>query len=535
MSKKLNNIIEDNKDKTNKLKIFKILILTPNFNKTYYIETIINNGKPFKSKEFSFNDNNNNCFINQVFEIEKNMINFDSIIFNLYEKNKIFSKPLYKGEVLNNNFLKDNDDNNFYCELKNNEGNNIALLYYSFELTINDLFVKFNINKKNIEKQNENNYLFNLKNNNDFIKYSDEIFKIFIHNLDYLKYFLLYIENIIKWRNKWKTLQYLFLITIIILKFKFIFIFILPLFGILYHLMFKDKIEYFLIIKNNKSNEENLKMFYKILELFNNIINLYEDFTQNVILGNKNIIEQLYKEMIKLLLFNFVLFYSNILILFNFKLIFIILIWYIFLNNNPSFYSYKIFMISLILEKVLNLQKKVSFLNFIILYIKKFLIIIPFYSLYELYLINNEEIKFNSLVSSIGTTNLPSTNEKNKNLTENTSKSSSNKIDKLLKFELYENERWWIFVGWTKKMIMNEIPIWCNVENLTKYCNKEMVFLPINNDIKYQWAGEWKIDFTENTDELGWEYSSDFKSKFVKFEDGKYVRRRKWVRYANKI
>ena len=489
MSKKLNNIIEDNKDKTNKLKIFKILILTPNFNKTYYIETIINNGKPFKSKEFSFNDNNNNCFINQVFEIEKNVISFDSIKFDLYEKNKIFSKPLYKGEVLNNNFLKDNDSNNFYCELKNNEGNNIALLYYSFELTINDLFMKFNINKKNIEKQNENNFLFNLKNNNDFINNSDEIFKIFIHNLDYLKYFLLYIENILKWRNKWKTLQYLFLITIIILKFKFIFIFILPLFGILYHLMFKDKIEYFLIIKNNKSNEENLKLFYKILELFNNIINLYEDFTQNVILGNKNIIEQLYKEMIKLLLFNFVLFYSNILILINFKLIFIILIWYI-------------------------------------------LIIIPFYSLYELYLINNEEMKFNSLVSSVGNTNLPSMNEKNKNLTDNI---SSNKIVKLLKFELYENERWWIFVGWTKKMIMNEIPIWCNVENLTKYCNKEMVFLPINNDIKYQWSGEWKIDFTENTDELGWEYSSDFKSKFVKFEDGKYVRRRKWVRYANKI
>jgi hypothetical protein len=90
MSKKLDNIIEDNKDKTNKIKIFKILILTPNFNKTYYIETIINNGKPFKSKEFSFNDNNNNCFINQVFEIEKNVINFDSIKFDLYEKNKIF-------------------------------------------------------------------------------------------------------------------------------------------------------------------------------------------------------------------------------------------------------------------------------------------------------------------------------------------------------------------------------------------------------------------------------------------------------------
>ena len=533
MSKELNNFVKDNKDKTNKLKILKILILTPNFNKTYYVETIINKGKPLKSKEFTFNDNNNNCIINQVFEIDKNMIDFDSIKFDLYEKNKIFSKPLFKGEVLNNNFLKDNDNNNYYCELKNNDGKNVALLYYSFELTINDLFMKFNLNKKNIEKQNENNFLFYLKNKNELINNSDEIFKIFIYNLDYLKYFLLYIENIIKWRNKWKTLQYLFLITIIILKFKFIFIFILPLFGILYHLMFKDKIEYFLIIKTNQNKDENLKLFYKILEMFNNFINLYEDFTQNVILGEKNIIEELYKEMIKLLFFNFVLFYSNILILFNFKLIFIIIIWYIFLIHNPSFNSFKNFMISLILEKAIILQKKIFIFNFVFLCIKKLLIIIPFYSLYELYLINNEEIKFNSLVSSIGTSNLSSMKEKNKNLSEN--KTSSNEIIKLLKFELYENERWWIFVGWTKKMIMNEIPIWCKVENLKKYCNKDMIFLPINNDIKYQWSGEWKIDFTENTDELGWEYSSDFKSKFVKFEDGKYVRRRKWVRYANKI
>ena len=33
----------------------------------------------------------------------------------------------------------------------------------------------------------------------------------------------------------------------------------------------------------------------------------------------------------------------------------------------------------------------------------------------------------------------------------------------------------------------------------------------------------------------GWEYADDFDSVFGKDEKLKYVRRRKWVRYANKI
>ena len=82
-------------------------------------------------------------------------------------------------------------------------------------------------------------------------------------------------------------------------------------------------------------------------------------------------------------------------------------------------------------------------------------------------------------------------------------------------------------------MIMNEIPTWCKVENQKVYCEKNMVFLP--NDGQFKWSGEWKIEKNAHSDKLGWEYSSDFHSQFDQDSYGKYVRRRKWVRYASHI
>ena len=54
-------------------------------------------------------------------------------------------------------------------------------------------------------------------------------------------------------------------------------------------------------------------------------------------------------------------------------------------------------------------------------------------------------------------------------------------------------------------------------------------------DKNYRWETDWKIEINENTDKNGWEYSKDFENKFEKYNRQKYVRRRKWVRYAIKI
>jgi vacuolar protein sorting-associated protein 13A/C len=74
---------------------------------------------------------------------------------------------------------------------------------------------------------------------------------------------------------------------------------------------------------------------------------------------------------------------------------------------------------------------------------------------------------------------------------------------------------------------MNEVQLWCKVSEPRIYCDKPEI------ESQYNWISEWKIETTDNTDDDGWEYSIDFDSLFSKSDTGKYVRRRKWVRYAN--
>ena len=126
---------------------------------------------------------------------------------------------------------------------------------------------------------------------------------------------------------------------------------------------------------------------------------------------------------------------------------------------------------------------------------------------------NDKEIKFN-----IKTPNKPEIIESLEN-------------SQLLKYELYENERWWMFVGWTKNLIGNERPIWSDISG-KNYLDFKSVFLPGE---EYEWVDDWKKEINENTDNEGWEYSSDFNSKFSPSTFQKYVRRRKYIRYAKHI
>ena len=106
-----------------------------------------------------------------------------------------------------------------------------------------------------------------------------------------------------------------------------------------------------------------------------------------------------------------------------------------------------------------------------------------------------------------------------------------NNKTKTLKFEIYENERWWMFVGWSKNLISNERPIWSDISG-KNYVDFKSVFLP---SADYVWIGNWTIEITENNDDSGWEYASDFNGLFTLTNSRKYVRRRKWIRYAKLI
>ena len=206
---------------------------------------------------------------------------------------------------------------------------------------------------------------------------------------------------------------------------------------------------------------------------------------------------------------NFCFFYFKFYRSINFKFIILSIIWFYVLRKNPSFYSFSVFLFNIVEERTLFITTNTNFYIYKTNLINFFTILIPFYSLYNIY---NEECIDNSQF-------VKDKNEINNN-------------KDILKYELYENERWWKFVGWKKTLIFDESMIWYKVGKPKEYCDKNMVKLPGNNS--YKWKDDWKIETNKNCDENGWEYSLDFNNNFQKYNGHQYVRRRKWVRYATR-
>ena len=257
--------------------------------------------------------------------------------------------------------------------------------------------------------------------------------------------------------------------------------------------------------------------------------------------GNKLFIEELYKSFIKLIIFNFIFFYLKLFSFLNFRFIFISCIWLYVLRKNPTFHSYENFIFSLITSKLnprLNSNNVKKILNYISEIIE---ISIPFSKLNSFFKeekIQKEKYENSNLSKSViidKSDNKLYLNEINKvperNINLNFQRQSP-LLPKLIKYEIYENERWWMFVGWNKNLIFDESMIWYKKDKPKEYCDKNMIKLL---DDKYIWESDWKIEISEYSDENGWEYSEDFKSEFGEYTRKKYVRRRKWVRYAIKI
>ena len=240
---------------------------------------------------------------------------------------------------------------------------------------------------------------------------------------------------------------------------------------------------------------------------------------------------ELYKSLILTVISNIILFYFNLFYIFNWKWFVIIAIWAYLLSNNSlcnNVYATFIKFLSPI-SSIGNNNKFISKIKNIFKNIIHLLI--PFYPLYQSFQEDNYEV-YSSIVKSQG---LNSTNSNELKLSKPLSNSKI-KISgsNLIKFELYENERWWVVVGWTKNLAGSR-PTWSRVDKPYQFCDKKKVFLPNDENNKYQWSADWKIEKNENTDSSGWEYADDFDSEFSKNDKFKYVRRRKWVRYANKI
>lgn len=535
----------------NKLFIHSMKILLPNFDKTFYLNIVVNENKTFKTKNFDFKKNSN-LEINQTFELE-GIENIEIIRFQIYEKSTIFSNALFKGEVNKANLLKDDHNNLYIAYLSSPKQENCAVVYYDLDLinnnflSHNELIDTYDTSLKNLEdekssrllKSKNKSFLGNLK---DLASADNpENFTRFVHNMEYIKTIKHEVINIINWKNYWKTLALLFIISYTILHIKLFFI-CLPVIFIYFHVRHKDKMDKFSHKNTRSDNLENLALITKSIDVFNKFISFYENGLEILQHSDKKIYEEIYFNLIKLIIWNFFIIYFNLI---RIQLYIIAILWIVVLTRNPPFMAFIIFMTKFVYNKFFDNLPKYNFIDKIKKYTTQFLFqFIPFFELaIRVHNIRNSNEKINSKnISVLFAKNNSEMNEERRSLSKSNSAaiipqpSFNNLMNDFdvnsgdtIKYELFENERWWMFVGWAKNLILNERPLWSDILG-KKPLDKNMCLLPEN----FQWESEWKVEVNNNTDDQGWEYSSDFNSQFVAENIGKYVRRRKWIRTAIK-
>jgi hypothetical protein len=494
-------------------------------NKKYFIKLYSNNSRPQLSKIISFKGSKE-IELNQSFPLEtfKQKI-IEEIKFEFYQ-DKDDPILVFHGTIINQNFIFDKTTGDYILHLYDDIGNDSIIIYYSVEFTAIDSFETFD---KSV-KYNEYNNLNYLHMARKGVSEDENIKNEFIENLIYLEIIVIYFINIIKWENVIETLLFMISISFIILYFKIFYIYIFPLSLIFFFIKNKSKITKLLKNKKDIKNQRNNDLFFfKCKIAYNNIIEFYEIIVQKVIVGRRSMMIEVYKSLVLTVLANVILFYFNVFYLIKWKWIIIIILWSFVLSYNS--FCVKIYnSLMNVLSSLFSIFKNNKYFNKL-QSISKFVInlLIPFYPLYKSFKEKNDDT-YSSLVKSQG---LKTSQKKESKKPVNAYK-KSNFGNNLIKYELYENERWWVVVGWSKNL-GGSTPTWCRVDKPYDYCDKTKIFLPNDENVKYQWSAEWKIEKTDNTDSQGWEYADNFDSKFSKDDKFKYVRRRKWVRYANKI
>ena len=525
-SNKEKNLLNLNIMRCDKIIIKKIKSLIPlsSKNEKYFIKLTTNNSTPQLSKIISFKDTSE-ILINQTFSLETFQEKIiKEIKFELINQND--NKSIYNGKIINQNFILEEKTGDNIIYLSDEKGLELLIIYYSIEYKAIDSFEFFDKSVKYNESTNKNY----LKNSRINISQDDSIKNEFILNLLYIQIILDYFYGLINWENIFETLLFLVIISFIILYFKVMYFYFIPIIIVFIHVRNKNQINIFLKEKDNEENKKKCNLFFiKLQDDFNNLVEKYEYLIQKLITGKKTNIIKIYKALILTVVSNIFLFYFNLFYLIKWRKIVVLIIWIFFLSRNSL--SLKIYYI--IKELLYPFSSKLS--NSLLLKeIKQFpkFVLNFFIPLSSLYGILNEDDSdtYISLVKSHGI------KQQSNNIIkiQKTPKKIVNSGNNLIKFELYENERWWVIAGWTKNLIGGR-PTWSKVDKPFDYCDKNKIFLPNDENNKYQWSADWKIEINKNTDDNGWEYADDFDSEFSKNDKFKYVRRRKWIRYANKI
>lgn len=526
-SSKEMNLLKSNILYCSKIKLIKVISHNKNLNNTYYIKLEINNENSHLTKEFNF-IKSNISELNQTFALDMGQ-KLTELTFKFYDKKSNIN--LFTGIIKDQHFILDEKSGDYIIHLKNNEDSDHILLYYSLEFSAIDSIKSFDDNYKqsNLIKKNKS---FDAPTSTKF-QPNESTKKTFISNLRYIILINKYLDQIIHWKSSIKTITFLISISLIIYYFKTFYIYVFPMIILFMHAMKKNKLNSYLIDKSIQDNpdiqKENELFYLKLLSTYNSIIDNYENFISNIFSEEKTKMENMYRSLIFTIVLNIIFFYLKLFHLINIKLILISFINLNIIRHNPFLCSLFLKIYNFIIKFTSIIPKPKIITNLKDNSSSLLKLLIPFYSIYLSYIDNNSNV-YHSAVKNQGNDN----SEINVSKSFERRNSLFNKGTSLVKVELYEVQRWWVVVGWTSNVGYGQNS-WHRVNKPNEFCDKNSIFLPDNENARYNWDGEWKIEKMEHSDAEGWEYSDSPSGVFSENKTGKFVRRRKWIRFANKI
>jgi len=350
------------------------------------------------------------------------------------------------------------------------------------------------------------------------------LFNEFTKNVDYIKSIINCVVDFLFWKDPYKTFSILSILTIFILYTSFFVLILSILLMILFHLSYRNCMEETFSYRNvSHDYSSNFQVIMWTMQLTNDSIENLENLFYQLQNNSNELFKEVYINLLKLLLWNIPLFfiinyYGDAI---NVKYIQVIGLWTFVLLQYPPFKAFIMILVKLIISIVHDFgnmgQKRNNNLPSNERLIKIVEIIVPFFNLVR-------QIKTKSAKAVL----------KNMNNTPEIvivqDKNDENKLKQMLKYEIYEKQRWRI-VTWSIDLKEEDGATWVKKgNNKNIYFDKKKLELPGD---EYEWKSNWEIEISTNTDKEGWEYAKSFDDDIWKNNDkDSSVRRRKWIRYS---
>ena len=499
------------------------------YNEQYYLDVLVNNNISSKTPLLTFSNFTTSYDLDLEISFKDQL---DTIIFKLLsQKNNI---PLFQGSFSTlPSDLNKKGSFEYSCDIRNPKKEKISIDFiYTNNLINNDLPNSSSIKEKN-SKEIFNNYeqyvekidkekkeiqntikrvsaSNNIKSEVSLLELAKGknaiLFNNFVRNVDYIKVGINFVLDFLYWKDPYKTFSLLSIITIFILYTNFFILILSILLLILFHLSYRDTMEETFSFKyTSRDYSSNFQVIMWIMELTNQSISSLE----NMFYQLQNNSKELFKEV-----------YINLLN--DTRYIQVFGLWFFFLMQYPPFKAFIMILGKLVVSLINDFinwrgKRNDSGLKNNEHLIRIAEIIIPFFNL-------GKEIYTKSAKNVLKQMNdapeIVIIQDKN----------DENKLKQMLKYEIYEKQRWRI-MNWSDDLKKEDGANWVKKgNNKNIFIDKDKLELPGN---EYEWKNDWEIEISINTDKDGWEYAKNFDDNIWQNNDKNCsVRRRKWIKYA---